>query len=44
MSIEYEERVNPLTAFLHEQAMKAEQDKLREKEEAESVIEETDND
>lgn len=44
MSNEYEQRVNPLTAFLHEQAMKAEQDKLREKEEAEPAIEEADND
>lgn len=26
MSIEYEDRVNPLTAFLHEQAKKAEQE------------------
>lgn len=32
MSIEYEDRVNPLTAFLHEQAKKAEQNPEEESE------------
>lgn len=44
MSNEYEQRVNPLTAFLHEQAMKAEQDNQRENDDPAPNSEETDSD